>query len=1047
MQHAPSQSSTGAGLATTEPDSVLDPPRADVAKRRRPEEPPRRDDGHDTTTDDAPLVPDLVECAVPTGGRVLVLGNVLLSANPDDADEAATAELSRTIDRFTGPGALVLAGDCFDLLGPGRLDPGPALARHPRLAGALEAFAACDDHQLIVVPGDRDSCLAWHKPAVTALQRRIGADVALAVDVVIGTGAGERRVRVEHGNRFDPTNAFDDPRDPGESPLGHHVVRELVPMLRRPSAEWLQGIELLSDRREVPTFLSSRLCYRRVARWCGWLVVPLLVAFALLISCIGLYQSGATDAARAVRIWAAGFGLGGAGLLVLVGLVSALWWWSLRGPLESMSLDSLVGHDHHPNDPARAATHRLVADGYTGFISAHSRSAELANFNDGFYANAGTVGAVLERRPGRFGLLDAYGVGRQVSWLELEGGADLHVRLHLRYQAVPSTTFVERLCTKPAAVGEAQSAVVSEWPGGQPWPPLKSANDRTRARRISAAAVAAVGFVDLVSAITPPLRGRLLAIDRFVPLAVSEAAAALVVLAGLGLLLLARGLRRGQRHAWMAAVALLWSSFFLNVVKGLDLEEAVLAGAIGLLLLANQRHFRVQVDDRSTRRALLMLLGGLAIALVAGLVAVEVFHGRAPRPSVGTAAQGLVERMMGMRHTHLPDRVDDFLAPTLFAVTVGLVATAGWLLFRPVLGHRLAPTAPEAEENARRIVERYGTDTLAYFALRDDKRWWFWGDTAVAYAVLNGVALVSPDPVGPVHERRRAWFAFREYADEHGWPVAVMGASEEWLPVYHASGMREMYVGDEAVADVRRFTLEGGRNKSLRQAVNRIAKYGYRMEFFDPLEVPPDLEADLRALMAESRRGEVERGFSMTLGRVFDRRDRGLLLAVCFGPDDRPAAFCQYVPAPGVRGYSLDLMRRSEGDHPNGLTDFVVVKTMDYLRDRGMVGLGLNFATMRAVLAGERGEGLTPRVERWFFQKMSDSMQIESLWHYNGKFDPDWVPRFAVYESPEHVLSAAFALAKAESWWEIPVIGRLFQPKPCPERETASSAVGDCASD
>ena len=59
---------------------------------------------------------------------------------------------------------------------------------------------------------------------------------------------------------------------------------------------------------------------------------------------------------------------------------------------------------------------------------------------------------------------------------------------------------------------------------------------------------------------------------------------------------------------------------------------------------------------------------------------------------------------------------------------------------------------------------------------------------------------------------------------------------------------------------------------------------------------------------------------------------------------------------------------------------------------------------------------------------LSDSMQIESLWKYNAKFDPDWHPRYAVYDSAEHFLTSAIAVAKAESFWEIPLIGRFFAP-------------------
>ena len=110
------------------------------------------------------------------------------------------------------------------------------------------------------------------------------------------------------------------------------------------------------------------------------------------------------------------------------------------------------------------------------------------------------------------------------------------------------------------------------------------------------------------------------------------------------------------------------------------------------------------------------------------------------------------------------------------------------------------------------------------------------------------------------------------------------------------------------------------------------------------------------------------------------------------------------------------------------LLDFVVVETIRRLQAQGMRGLGLNFATMRAVLAGESGDGLAQRVERWLLRRMSDSMQIESLWRFNAKFDPDWTPRYVVYDSPEHLVPVAFAIARAESFWELPLIGRFFVP-------------------
>jgi lysylphosphatidylglycerol synthetase-like protein (DUF2156 family) len=238
--------------------------------------------------------------------------------------------------------------------------------------------------------------------------------------------------------------------------------------------------------------------------------------------------------------------------------------------------------------------------------------------------------------------------------------------------------------------------------------------------------------------------------------------------------------------------------------------------------------------------------------------------------------------------------------------------------------------------------------------------------------------------------------------------------------------MHDIYIGDEAVVDVQGFSLAGGHMKGLRQAYNRIAKYGYTVTFHDPSRLDRATAVRLTGLMAQSRRGEFERGFSMVLGRIFDRRDEGLIVCVVTAPDGTPAALCQFVPAAGIGGYSLDLMRRDRGEHPNGLIDFALVSTIEHLRAGGYKGLSLNFAALRSVLDGENGDGVTQRVERWALKKMSSFLQIETLWRFNAKYEPQWMPRYVVYDTAEHLVPVVLAILRAESLSEVPVIGRLI---------------------
>ena len=1124
-----------------------------------------------------PGAADLLEVEVPVGGRVLVVGDLHLPAQATTPSALATAALAQTIDAWTGPGVLIFNGSCLELLAAGGCPSAAnALNAHPKLVAAVQAFAAGAGRRVLYLPGARDGRASWDPGAAGALHTLLGAEIALAAELHINTGAGPKTVRVEPGHRFDPLTCPTDPRNPADSPFGQHLVCEVLPALRDsgsaggrengaadgdrsgrrrgwsrrkpPGEDWLAGLDSLDDAAAFPRFLASRLIYRRLGRHAWWLLLPLIAAVLLRLP-FAVVRRAHSHVGSASRVGVYLVIATLVELLVITAVVAALIRGSWRA-LAGVALSRGGPERNDPNAAARGWARDRVTAGNTGVITSHTRHPEFTRLGEGFYGNTGCASEVVSESPAR---LDAVGMPslflahQQVSWVELEAGNELHARLLHARRDLPGASLFERLLTKrapenripesadgSAAAGRAarrspaadlRPDVVATFPQGGSWPePVDVAHRLRRVRRWSAGLVGAAGLLSLVSAFVAPMRPRLSALLELVPLAVPQAADALVALSSLGLLVLARSIRRGQRRAWLICEALLVGGGVLHLVKGVDVEEALIAAAVAGYLFFHRDAFKAGVDRPSTRRAIMTLGYGTAITVLAGTIGVEMgtmlsrsrHHQRLPLPQAFVAAS---ERLVGQHSVALPDRVQDFVAPSMLALAIGLALAAAYLLSRPVVaraahaggastgpGPRSGQRAPGDRASAvsrgggpggggagpaagagsyglgraREIVRRHGSGTLDYFALRDDKQLFFWGDTLVAYGVYGGVCLVSPDPIGPQAERDEGWKAFRHFADERGWTLAVMGAGEQWLPIYRASGMHDLYVGDEAVVDCNRFTLDGGRYKGLRQAVNRVAKYGYTITFHDPSELDAGLRAQLESVMTKSRRGDVERGFSMTLGRAFDPSDDGLLLAVVWGPPagagdtgptwgagdtngkgggpangkaadpangkaadpanfmavapgsqtgvGQPVAFCQYVPAPGIQGFSLDLMRRDNGDHPNGLLDFAVVETIRHLKRNGYRGLGLNFATMRAVLAGEAGEGLSQKIQAWLLRRMSDSMQIESLWRFNAKYDPDWQPRYALYDSPESALPAAIAVARAESFWELPVIGRFLVP-------------------
>jgi lysyl-tRNA synthetase class 2 len=115
---------------------------------------------------------------------------------------------------------------------------------------------------------------------------------------------------------------------------------------------------------------------------------------------------------------------------------------------------------------------------------------------------------------------------------------------------------------------------------------------------------------------------------------------------------------------------------------------------------------------------------------------------------------------------------------------------------------------------------------------------------------------------------------------------------------------------------------------------------------------------------------------------------------------------------------SLSLMRR-DPDTPNGLTEFLVVRAIEMLRERGIEEVSLNFAAFARFIHSPSG-----RLERLIgsVARHADAVfQIERLYRFNAKFFPRWEPRYMMYER----LAALPRVALATLWLE----GQLPKPK------------------
>ena len=511
------------------------------------------------------------------------------------------------------------------------------------------------------------------------------------------------------------------------------------------------------------------------------------------------------------------------------------------------------------------------------------------------------------------------------------------------------------------------------------------------------------------------------------------------VIIGLLLLMLSHGLRRRKRRAWAAVMALLAVGLVIHAGVGIVLHrlqpdlplphfhplESAISAALLIALYAYRRQFYAVGDRRSRWRALWVLCGLVVTDLVLGLIAITVIGGTSGNYSLGPRIYSVIANLVGFSGPvtfNTEQRTDHFGflmgGLGLFTLIVALL-----LFLRPAEPASRLRTADA--QAIRELLDRHGDqDSLGYFTLRTDKSiiWSPTGKACIGYRVLSGVMLASGDPIGDPEAWPGAMHTFLDEAARHAWVPAVIGCGELGAEVWCREGnLTALELGDEAIVSVADFSLQGRPMRNVRQMVSRVSRQGYTAEVRRVEDIPP-AEIARMTRQADSWRGSpTERGFSMALGRV-GGKDDGRCVVATATQDGVLRAILHFVPW-GSDGLSLDLMRRDRSAAP-GLNDFLIVEAIKAASDLGVKRISLNFAMFRAALErGERiGAGPVLRAWRGFLLFLSRWFQIESLYKFNAKFSPEWVPRFLVFPGTRDAPRIGLAALEAEAFLVWPTV-------------------------
>lgn len=495
--------------------------------------------------------------------------------------------------------------------------------------------------------------------------------------------------------------------------------------------------------------------------------------------------------------------------------------------------------------------------------------------------------------------------------------------------------------------------------------------------RLLAALTLVAGLWLIASGVTPFTEdAREMLATLNVPLPLVEASHFLGSVAGLGLLLVARGLFHRLDAAWWAALVLAVVSAVLALPKGIALHEAGLLATLAVLLVVSRKQF----DRRSSLLSMRLEPGwliGLG-AVLAGSLWLLFF----------------AYQEVAYTHRLWWQFELDAQAPRSLRALLG-VALAGmayglWQLLRPPVGQAAAPTTEDLDRAAAIVAANPRAD--ACFALTGDKHLLFSpsGRSFLMYGKQNRSWIALYGPAGDKAEWAELAWRFVEMARTHGGRPAFYQVRPASLPLYLDCGLQAFKLGEHAHIELPQFDLKGAKRANLRSGMNRGEREGLVFEVIEgeALEaVLPELRAVSDAWL--SRQKTREKGFSV--GRFDEAYLRRLPVAVA-RREGRILAFTNLLVTASAEEAAVDLMRHLP-DAPPGTMDFLFAKVLLHLKDRGFQRFALGMAPM-AGMAERRHAPRWQRLGRLLYEHGERFYNFRGLRSFKDKFEPVWEPRY-----------------------------------------------------
>ena len=358
-----------------------------------------------------------------------------------------------------------------------------------------------------------------------------------------------------------------------------------------------------------------------------------------------------------------------------------------------------------------------------------------------------------------------------------------------------------------------------------------------------------------------------------------------------------------------------------------------------------------------------------------------------------------------------------------------------------------------SQEKLDSWVQCYGTNSNSYVLLEGPKSYFTSPavDGFLAYQVSGGVALIAGDPVCAPHQARRLIHDFTRAIMR---PVGAYQVSPSMLEAFRQEGFADVQIGKEAIFDLDRFTLAGGKMELVRAACNKAKRAGVVVGEHYPFAAGAEVINDeLREISGEwlKGKGNHELGFVLgSLGLDHPSAKRYFIARSNNGVGNgtgRIEGFIVCEPIYRRSGYYLDVTRRRP-DAVRGTMELLTTEILRLLHDGGYHMASMGLAPL-ALLDDPDLENhpVLARLMRFVYERVNANYDFKLLYRYKAKYHPHtWEPRYFCFNQRRLSVGMLYAVVQVRNAISLEMLlgRRGVQDKIKTWKHAASFIAGFC---